>query len=191
MYRHVIRVTIDRVWIGNQFIGLLHTHTTHNIVTINYNAVADSHTLQFTTARTKSSQFAVSSLGTARQQLLSFHVQQPLSLLALLHCRLHSTVHCLTSNSILEWLSCAQSCCLVTASNGGCSSSSRLTFLQTGDLLKPASYPHCRFICSWLHLQLNSAVLNSRLSMTQVKVTDLIENTISNSSSIVIRWSVA
>jgi hypothetical protein len=49
-------VTRYGVWISNQFIGLLQTATT-----INFNVIADSHTVQFTTARTKSSQSAVSS----------------------------------------------------------------------------------------------------------------------------------
>jgi hypothetical protein len=41
-----------------------------------------------------------------------------------------------------DWYS--QSHCSVTASSSARSSSSCLTFLQAGDQLTPASYPHCR-----------------------------------------------
>jgi hypothetical protein len=47
-------VTIDGVWIGNWIYCTL-TNTTRN-----YTVIANSHTLQFTTARSKSSHFAVS-----------------------------------------------------------------------------------------------------------------------------------
>jgi hypothetical protein len=49
-------VTIDGVWFGNWIYGLLQIVTTSN-----YNTITNSHTQQFTTARTKSSQYAVSS----------------------------------------------------------------------------------------------------------------------------------
>jgi hypothetical protein len=111
------------------------------VTTINYNAIADSNALQFTTASTKSSQSAVSSLDPAWQRLHSFRVQRPPSSLALLHCRLHSAAHCLPSDSVPD---CAQSRCSVTASNGGRSYSSGLTPLQPGDHHTPASCPHCR-----------------------------------------------
>jgi hypothetical protein len=61
------------------------------VTTIDYSAIADSHTLQFTTARTKSSQSAVSSLGTAWQRLLSFCVQRLPPLLAGVY---HSNDNC-------------------------------------------------------------------------------------------------
>jgi hypothetical protein len=81
------------------------------VTTINYSAIADSHTLQFITARIKSSQSAVSSLGTGWQRLLSFRVQRPPSSLALLQCRLHSIVHYLTSDS-------TQLCSVMLIGNG-------------------------------------------------------------------------
>jgi hypothetical protein len=114
------------------------------VPTFNYSDIADSHTLQFATARAKSCQSAVSSLGTAWQRILSFRVQRLPSSLALLHCKLHSTVHCLASDSFHDWLSCAQSGCSVTASKGKRSSSSGLTSLQAGDYPSPASCPHSR-----------------------------------------------
>jgi hypothetical protein len=61
----------------------------------------------------------VSSLVTACQRLLSFRIQQPPSLLTLRHFRLHSTVHCLTSDSVLDWLYCARARCSLPAFNGG------------------------------------------------------------------------
>jgi hypothetical protein len=48
-------VTIDGVWIGNRIYWTLETRN------YNYSAIANSHTVQFTTARTKSSESAVSS----------------------------------------------------------------------------------------------------------------------------------
>jgi hypothetical protein len=54
---HVIEVTVDGVSIGNwRFIDHFQV-----VSTSNFSAVASSHTQQFTTARTKSSQFSVSS----------------------------------------------------------------------------------------------------------------------------------
>jgi hypothetical protein len=47
-------VTIDGVWIGNWICWTLTELTTNN-----YSVIANSHILQFTTARTKSSQCAV------------------------------------------------------------------------------------------------------------------------------------
>jgi hypothetical protein len=52
-----VLVIIDGVEIIIGYIELL-----QSITTSNYSAIANSHTLQFTTARTKSSQSAVSSL---------------------------------------------------------------------------------------------------------------------------------
>jgi hypothetical protein len=124
-------------------IGFLYSCTRIQLITtINYSAIADSHALQFTTALTKSFQSAVPSLGTAWQRLLSCRVQRPPSSLALLHCRLHSTVHCLTSDSIFDWL---QSRYSVMAFNSGHSSSSGLTSLQADEYPTPASCPYCRF----------------------------------------------
>jgi hypothetical protein len=55
---------------------------------------------------------------------------------------------------------CPQSCCLVAASNVGCSSASGLTSSQADDHLRPALYPDC-----WLQLALSSAA-SSRAELT-------------------------
>jgi hypothetical protein len=52
-----ISVTVDGFGLVIGFIGLL-----QNVTTSNYSAIVNSHTQQFTTARTKSSQSALSSL---------------------------------------------------------------------------------------------------------------------------------
>jgi hypothetical protein len=55
--------------------------------------------------------------------------------------------------SLQTQVSCPQSHCSVTASNGGRSSSSGLTSLQVDDHLTPVSYPHCRLstASNWTH----------------------------------------
>jgi hypothetical protein len=53
-----VRVTLDGV--SEWRLGLL-TTLTHKVTTFNYSAIADSHTLQFSTAHAKSFQSAVSS----------------------------------------------------------------------------------------------------------------------------------
>jgi hypothetical protein len=95
------------------------------VTTINYSAIAGSNTLQFTSARTKSSQSALYSMGTAWQQLLSFRDERPLSLLAMLHNRLKNLVNC----PLFDFRLNPQLCpvwCWVTDSKVGHSSSSGL-----------------------------------------------------------------
>jgi hypothetical protein len=66
-------MTRHGVWIGNGFIRLLQFETT-----INYSTIANSCTLQFTMARTKSSHFSMSSLVVVWERLPILDSSAPL-----------------------------------------------------------------------------------------------------------------
>jgi hypothetical protein len=81
-----VRGTIDGVWIGNR-----NTERLKLVTTSNYSAVANSHTLQFTTAHTKSLSMLcfhrLSGNGFQRRRSLSFRVPTLRSSLAVAYLR--------------------------------------------------------------------------------------------------------
>jgi hypothetical protein len=83
---------------------------------------------------------------------------------------------------------CSQSCCSVTAPNGGRSSSSRLTSLTAGDHLMPTLFPHCR-LSTVTRLSRWSSLYSLGMDCIENGM-DHIQNTASNSSSIVTCVSV-